>query len=49
MPSDLQHEEYETLIRVIDEGHDETVENSNSTPMGNVEGVSYRGSEHKGF
>ena len=49
MPSDLQHEEYETLIRVINEGHDETVEDSKSTPLGNVKGFSYRGSEHKGF
>ena len=38
MQSDLQHKEYETLIGVTDEGHDETVQDSKSTPMGDVKG-----------
>ena len=42
MQSDLQHEKYETLIRVINEGHDETVKDSKSTPMGNVKGGEYQ-------
>ena len=38
MQSDLQHKEHETLIGVTDEGHDETVQDSKSTPMGDVKG-----------
>ena len=38
MQSDLQHKEHETLVGVTDEGHDETVQASKSTPMGDVKG-----------
>ena len=52
MQSDLQHKEYETLIRVINEGHDETVNDGKSTPMGDVKGGAWKGkhsNEHKEF
>ena len=38
MQSDLQHKEHETLVGVTDEGHDETVQDSKNTPMGDVKG-----------
>ena len=41
MQSDLQHKKHETFTGIINEGHDETVNISESAPMGYVKGFVY--------